>query len=165
MRLIAAVCTRAPDLPVIVTVDDVIAAAPETLNVRTQLAGVGPALNDPVTPAGTPDILSVTTLVKPFWAVRVKLLLADEPCGIFSKAGDADKAKLGLLVMVSAMVVLPMNMLEVPVTVTIALLATALFAAVNVKVLMRAALIGPNLALTPAGSPDTDKVTPELKLF
>ena len=66
MRATVTVSLKAPDFPVTVIVDVLAAAEAVTASVRMQLAGVEPALNDPVTPAGRPERLNVTAPEKPF---------------------------------------------------------------------------------------------------
>ena len=66
VRAIVVVWLWLPDLPVMVTVDGPVAAEFVTDNVRMQVAGVAPALNDPTTPLGSPEKLNATVLVKPF---------------------------------------------------------------------------------------------------
>ena len=52
---------------------------------------------------------------------------------------------------------------EVPVTVTVAVPVVAVLLAVNVRTLVEAVGLVPKLAVTPAGSPDADKVTLPVK--
>jgi hypothetical protein len=165
LRAMLTVSTRPPDFPVMVTVDAPLAAALVTVKVRRQLAGVAPALNDPTTPAGRPETVSVTVLENPFSGVNVRVLLPAEPCAMLSAAGAADKVNEGGRVMVSAMGVELVSAPDVPTIVTVALAAVAVLAAVNVTTLVRAAVMAPNVAVTPAGRPETANATAALKLF
>jgi hypothetical protein len=163
VRLIATVVLRLPDLPVMVTVDVTATAEGATVSVRMALAGVVPALNEPATPAGRPEMLTVTAFEKPFCGVRESVLLPVAPCGMLSAVGEADKMNVGCGVMVSATVVLAIRTPEVPVMVTVAEDA-AVLAAVKVTVLWPA-ITGLKAAVTPAGSPDAASATVALKPF
>ena len=61
--------------------------------------------------------------------------------------------------MVSAIVVVWLKLPEVPVTVTVAVPVVAVLLAVRVSVLVLVVLAGLKLAVTPAGSPEADKLT------
>lgn len=164
VRLIATVVLRLPDLPVIVTVDVPAAAEGAAVSVRIALAGVDPALNKPVMPAGRPEMLTVTALAKPFCGVRVRVLLPVAPCGMLSAVGEADKMNVGCGVMVSAIVVLLVVLPELPITVTVEYPGAVLAAALNVRVVVRVADAALNVAVIPAGKPVTEKATVPLKL-
>ena len=165
VRPMAAALVILPDLPVMVRVDAPVAAEPVAARVRTQVAGVAPALNSPITPLGRPEIVNVTVLMKPFCAVKVSVLLPVAPCWTLRAAGEADKVNVGAGVMVSAMAVLPVSAPAVPVIVTLAVAAATVLAAVKVTVLVRPAVIGPRVAVTPGGSPEATSATVLLKPF
>ena len=62
-------------------------------------------------------------------------------------------------VRVVVLVRLPEALLEVPVIVTTAVPVVAALPAARVKVLMPVVLVGLNVAFTPAGNPEADKLT------
>jgi len=165
LRASVAVWMRLPDFPVMVTVEAPMAAEPVTASVRRQVAGVAPALKDPTTPLGRPEKLTVTMLVNPFCGVKVTVLLPEEPCGMLRAAGEADNVNVGGRAMVSAMAVLLVSAPDAPVIVTVAVPVAAVAAAVKVIALVRPAVRGPKVAVTPAGSPEKVSATVALKLF
>lgn len=155
---------RLPDLPVMVTVDVPADAEGAAVSVRMALEGVEPALNEPVTPAGSPEMLTVTAPAKPFCGVRVSVLFPAEPYAMLSAVGEADNVNVGAGVIVSVTVVLVLRAPEVPVIVTVVVEAAAVLAATKVTVLLPP-IIGLSAAVTPAGSPDTASPTVALKPF
>lgn len=66
---------------------------------------------------------------------------------------------------VSETVVVLERLLDVPVMVMVAGPVVAVLLAVSVKVLAVVVLLGLNDALTPAGKPEADRLTPPLKPF
>jgi hypothetical protein len=129
-----------------------------------QAAGVVPALNDAVTPLGNPEALAVTVLAKPLSGVKVSVLLPLAPCAMLSAVGEAAIVKLGGFVIVTAIVVFAVNAPDVPVIVTVVVPAAAVDAAV--KVIPRGEpLAEPNVAVTPAGSPEAASATVPVKPF
>jgi hypothetical protein len=160
-----AVSVRLPDLPVTVTVDVPGTAAAVTVRVTARLADVVPGPNDPRTPAGRPDRLTVTEPVKPFCGVRVSALFALAPGAMLRAAGETDKENVGGPVTTSEMVSLLVRLPEVPVMVTVEVLAGALPAAVKVTVLLLAVLAGLNAAVTPVGRPEAVSDTVPVKPF
>lgn len=164
VRLTVAVLLRLPDLPVMVTVDVPVAAEAVAARVRIAVAPFAPALNDPDTPAGNPDRVTVTVPVNPFCAVKVSVLLPAAPCAMLSEVGAADNVNAGGNVTVIAMLVLAVRAPEVPVIVTAAVAAAAALDAVKVTVPWPAE-IAPKVAVTPAGSPEADNATVPLKPF
>jgi hypothetical protein len=164
VRAIFTVTVRLPDLPMTLTVDAPVEAVAEAVSVRIALDGVDPELNDPTTPLGRPERVTVTELLKPFSGVKVSVVFPEVPCGTLTAGGVADKLKVGGRTTVSAMVALLVNDPDVPVMVTVALAAAALLAAV--KVTVRApATVGPKAAVTPAGRPEAIRTTDPLKPF
>lgn len=141
------------------------AADPVTDRVKRQVAGVAPTLNDPKTPLGRLEKLTVTMFVNPFCGVKVRVLLAVEPCGMLRAAGEADKVNVGGRVMVSAIAVLLVTLPDVPVMVTVAVEAAAVLVAEKVTALLWPAVTGPKVAVTPAGSPEAVSATAPLKLL
>src|SRR5215510_8672444 len=79
--------------------------------------------------------------------------------------GEAESVKSGAAgaFTVKVMVVVCVSEPEVPVTVTVAVPVVAVLLAVRVKTLVDVVGFVPKLAVTPAGSPDADKVTLPVK--
>jgi hypothetical protein len=136
----------------------------EAVSVRMALVGVAPPLNDPITPAGKPESVTVTALVKPLRGVNVRVLVPVVPRAMLSEVGDADNVNVGGALMVSAMVVLLLSAPDVPVMVTVGPAAPALADAVKVTVLWPAET-APKVAVTPAGNPEAASATVPLKPF
>lgn len=162
VRLIVAVWMRLPDLPVRVTVDGPVAADAVTVSVSATLAGVGPLPNDPRTPEGRPDMLTVTEPVNPFSGVNVRMLFPVAPCAMLRDAGEAASMKVGAAATVNAIVVVSVRLPDLPVIVIVEVPAAAVLAAANVSVLLPA-VIAPKVAVTPVGRPDADNATVPLK--
>jgi hypothetical protein len=80
-------------------------------------------------------------------------------------AGETDKENVGGPVTTSEMVSLLVRLPEVPVMVTVEVLAGALPAAVKVTVLLLAVLAGLNAAVTPVGRPEAVSDTVPVKPF
>jgi len=148
-----------------VTVDVPAEAEADTASERTALDAVAPALKDPITPAGRPEMLTVTESLKPFSEVKDRVLLAVPPCGTLRAVGAADKANVAGKVRVSAMAVLAISAPDVPVMVTVAEAAAAVLAAVKVTVRVWLAVVGPKAAVTPAGNPEAVSATESTKPF
>ena len=159
------VSVKLPDFPVMVTVDVLAAAEAVTANVRMQLAAEEPELKDAVTPFGKPARLNMTVLEKPFCGVKVRVVVPVAPGAMLRAVGEADKANVGGLVIVSVRAVLLLSAPDVPVIVTVEVAAAALLVAWIVTTLVRAAVTGPKVAVTPAGSPEADSATALLKPF
>jgi hypothetical protein len=87
------------------------------------------------------------------------------PWAMLRVDGEADRENPGAGAMVSAIAVLLTSVPDVPVMVTVGAAATAVLAAVKVTVLVRLAVTEPNVAVTPAGSPEAVKSTAALKPF
>lgn len=164
VRLIAALWLRLPDLPVMVTVEVARVAEVVADRMRLQVVGVAPALNEPVTPAGKPEIPSETVPVKPFCGVNVRVLLPVAPWGMLIAVGEADSAKVGGGAMVSAIVALPVNLPDVPVMVTVEVPGFAVLDAVRVTTLWPP-VPAPKVAVTPVGKLEAVSATVPLKPF
>lgn len=76
----AELAVRAPDVPVIVSVEVPVAAALPAVRVNTLEPVVGLVPNEAVTPAGRPLMLRVTALLKPLIDDTVTLSVAVVPC-------------------------------------------------------------------------------------
>src|SRR5450432_2739957 len=76
------VAVSVPDVPVTVTVLVPVVAVEDAVNIRVEVAvpfagGVtGLGANAAVTPAGSPETLSVVAELNPFWLVTVMVLVA-----------------------------------------------------------------------------------------
>ena len=159
-----AVFVKLPDFPVMVTVDFPMEAVDGIASVSVALEGVVPVLKDPTTPVGSPEIVTVTVLLKPFCGVKVRMLVAAAPRGTVSVLGEADNVNVGGKITVSATVVLLVRAPDVPVIVTVAVSAAAVLAAVKVTVVWPP-LMAPKLAMTPDGNPEAASATVLLKPF
>jgi hypothetical protein len=164
---------RVPEVPAIVTVAVPVVAVPLAVSVRVlEFAGlvVLAGLKDAVTPAGSPDADKLTLPVKPFSGATEMVLPPLAPCTSDKVFGEAEREKLGTgaAVTVSESEVEFVRVPEVPVMLTVAEPDVAVLLAASVKVPEFAGLVvlgGLNEAVTPAGSPDTDKLTLPLKPF
>src|SRR6266567_1976642 len=134
VRLIVVVCVKFPEVPVMVTMAVPVEAALLAVKVSVLVAAVGLALNDAVTPLGSPEADRLTLLVKPFCGVTVIVLVA-----------------------------LLLSPPEVPVTVTEKVPTDAVPVADRVNRLVAVAGFVPKLALTPVGRPVAVKFTLPLK--
>jgi hypothetical protein len=146
-----------------VTVAEDAAAVLAAVNVTV----LWPAIRGPkaaVTPAGSPDAANATVALKPFCAVIATVLAPLVPGLMLMFAGAAESVKLAGAATVSVIGVRLVALPELPVTVTIELPGAALAAALNVRVVLRVAGAGLNVAVMPAGKPVTEKATVELKL-
>jgi len=94
-RVIAVVCVKVPDVPVMVTVTVPTAAELLTASVNVLVAVAGLGLNDAVTPLDSPDADKLTALLKPFWAVTVIATVPLLPWVMLTLLGDAESVKSG----------------------------------------------------------------------
>lgn len=157
-RLMGAVWIRAPDEPVMVTVVVPAATVDAALKVTELVPVVLAGLNEAVTPLGKPEAVSVTVLEKPLCGVMVSVLVPLVPGITLTPAGEAERVKFGL-VMVRVMLAVLFALPAAPVTVTLAVAATAVADATNVRVLLAVVVAGLKLALTPLGKPVTVRLT------
>ena len=119
---------------------------------------IGPEIGR-VTPGGKPDTEQVTLPVNPFRSVTVIVLVAAPPGATETAAGEAETVKLGVGATVSAMVVDPLSVPEVPAIVMVVVAAAAELLAAKVSTLLPVAGLVPNVAVTPVGNPDAARVT------
>lgn len=77
--MIVAVLLRAPDVPVMVTLEVPIEVVAPALKVTVVEVGSGLELKEAVTPLGRPDAEKVTLPEKPFRGVTVMALKPDVP--------------------------------------------------------------------------------------
>ena len=80
---------------------------------------VAAALNDAVTPAGSPETARATLPAKPFWSATLMVLLALAPPTVRDNVlAEEERLKPGWATIVNEMVVAAVSDPEVPVTVT-----------------------------------------------
>jgi len=152
-------------VPVTVTAAVPVVAAPVAVSVILLEPVAGFGLNDAVTPAGSPEADKLTLLVNPLCGVTATLLVALDPCAMFTLFGDADNVKFPTTVTASVIVVEFVRLPEVPVIARVALPVAAVLVAVRVRTLDVVAGFGLNDAVTPAGRPDADRLTLPPKPF
>lgn len=165
VRATVVLLDSAPEVPVMVTVavpDDALLAAVKV----TVLLPEATALNAAVTPEGRPEAVNVTAALNPFCAAIEIALVALVPELRLTLAGLAERVKLGGAAIVSIIVALLLIVPDVPVTVTVELPGVAFAAALKLSVLVCAVDVvdaGLNAAVTPDGSPETERVTLAVK--
>ncbi len=161
VRLIAAWLRRAPEAPMMRTVE--VPSAADLLAVSVNAPGLVElaALNDAMTPLGSPDAERVMAPWKPFCAAM--LTVAAPPGGRFTLAGDAAMVNAVTAVTFSTNREVLVTLPEVPVMVIVEVDKVAEALAVSVNVLLVVALAGLNDAVTPDGSPVTTRATVPLK--
>lgn len=149
------------DVPVMVTAAVPFFAVELALNVTMLDDVVGFALNDAVTPFGSPETANETFPENSFSGVTLTVLVPlPTPCLIVTAAGAAESVNAGFpVVTVRLSVVLLVNLPDVPMIVNVAVAGEAVALTANVSVLFEVAGLGLNAAVTPLGSPDTFKVT------
>jgi hypothetical protein len=120
-----------------------------------------------VTPEESPDADRFTEPVKPFSGVTVMVLVLLRPCRMLMAEGDAESENSGTTgaFTVRVRVVVRVNVPETPVIVSITIPVAAVLAAVSVSVLAEVVLVGLKLAVTPNGSPLTNRLTDPLNPF
>ncbi len=159
VRLMLAVWTSAPDMPVIVMVPVPVAAVLLAVSVNALLLVVEAGLNDAVTPLGNPEADKETVPVNPFCGVTLMVLPPEPPCVTVTLEGAADKVKLGAGLTVKLRVVVFVSVPEMPVIVTTTVPVAAVLPAVRLSELVVAVVAGLKVAVTPDGKPDADKLT------
>ena len=142
-------------------------AVPLAARVSTLVDVVLEGLKLAVTPEGSPDAERLTEPVKPFSGVTVMVLVLLRPRRMLRLAGDAEREKSATAgaFTVSEIVVVCISVPETPVMVSVTVPVAAVPAAVSVSVLVEVALVGLKLAVTPDGSPLTERLTDPLKAF
>ena len=165
MRLILTECDRVPDLPLTLTLKVPVVAELPTVNVTVLLDVEGFGLKAAVTPIGRLDAEKVTLPVKPSVGLMVIVDVPVLPRATLRLLGDAERLKFGPGFTVRAIVVVCVRPPDVPAIVTVALPVVAVLLAVSVNVLVLVVLLGLNVAVTPLGSPEADRLTLPLKPF
>jgi hypothetical protein len=158
-------CVKLPDFPVIVTVAVAVGAVLLAVSVSVLFAVEGFRLNDAVKPLGRPDAVKLTLPLKPFCGVMVIELVLLAPGAMVKLLGEAESVKFGAAFTVSAIVVLCVKLLDVPVMVTMTIPVLAVLFAASISVLVVVAGFALKDAVTPLGSPNADKLTPAVKPF
>lgn len=126
---------------------------------------VGLGLNDALTPLRRPEAKNVTLPLKPF---NGTMLIVAEPLAprlMLRPVGEAASVKFGAAVTRRETVVELVRLPLTPLMVTVKVPGVAEAFAVNVAMLVLVVLLGLKDAVTPAGSPEADKLTPALKPF
>jgi hypothetical protein len=156
-----AVCVSDPETAVIVRMAGPPAVAvADAVSVNVLLVAVGLGEKLAVTPVGNPETLKVTLPEKLFSAAMVNVSVTLLPWPTVSDVAEAARVKLGGGITVSETVVVCVSDPEMPVTVSVTgLVVAAEFVSVSVIVLLAVAGLGEKLAVTPAGKPETLKVT------
>jgi hypothetical protein len=165
LRVTLIVCVKAPDVPVIVTVAFPVAAVLLAENVTVLVIVARFGAKDAVTPLGRPDADRLTFPAKPFCRVILMELAPLAPRLIFTRVGDAARAKSPSASTVKDTVVVRVKLPEMPVTVTVTVPVAAVLLAKKVAALVDVAGLGTNDTVTPLGSPDAEKFTAPLKPF
>lgn len=165
VNAIVVVAVNVPDVPVIVTVDEPVAAVLLAVNVSTLVPVVGFVPNAAVTPLGNPDAARVTLPVNPPISVTVIVSVALLPCATESDVGDEESVKLGFVFVLTVRVMFVVAVCDpdVPVTVTVNAPTVAVLLAVKVSTLLFVVGFVPNEAVTPLGSPEVARVTLPVK--
>src|SRR5208282_4816872 len=165
VRVSVAVFVKAPEVPVMVTEAVPVVAVPLAVSVKVLVAVAGLGLNTAVTPTGRPDADRLTAPLKPFWGVTVIVLVPPAPCAKVKVLGEVESVKLGGVVTLKAIVAVFVKLPDVPVMVTVAVPVVAVLLAVSVKVLVEDAGLGVNVAVTPLGRLEADRVTAPVNPF
>jgi hypothetical protein len=160
VKLIVAVCTKLPDVPVMVTVAGPVVALPLAVNVTTLVMVAGFVPITAVTPVGKPVAASVTLPLKPpVPTIRIVLIPLGPPWVMLTLDGSAERLKFGGALTVSDTMVVCVKLPETPVIVTEAAPIVAVPLAVNVRTLVVVAGFVANTAVTPVGKADAVSVT------
>ena len=165
MRLILTECDRVPELPLTLTLKVPVVAELPTVNVNVLAEVEEFGLRVAVTPAGRLDAEKLTVPVKPRIGLTVIVDVPVLPRATLRLLGDAERLKFGPGFTVRAIVVVCVRPPDVPAIVTVALPVVAVLLAVSVNVLVLVVLLGLNVAVTPLGSPEADRLTLPLKPF
>jgi len=146
-------------------VDVPVVAVALAAKVKTLVEVVGLVPKVAVTPDGRAEVDNVTLPVKPPEGVSVIVLVPLVPWVTARLAGEAESEKFGVATAftVSEIVVVCVNVPEVPVTVTVEVPVLAVALAAKVKTLVPVVGLVPNVAVTPEGRVDVDNVTLPVK--
>jgi hypothetical protein len=89
---------KLPEVPVMVRLTVPVLAVLLAVRVKVLVLVALLGLNDAVTPVGKPEADKLTLLLNPFWGVIVIVLVPLAPRTTVKTLGDADNAKLGVVV-------------------------------------------------------------------
>lgn len=165
MRLIVVVCAKLPEVPRIRTENVPVDAVLVADRVSVLVLVVLPGLKDEVTPRGRPEGDRLTLPVKPFCGVTVMVDVTLAPRARLKEPGEAERAKFGGGATVRETVVTCDRPPDVPVMVTVTVPRAAVLPAVSVSVLEAVVLLGLNVAVTPLGRPEAERLTLPLNPF
>ena len=145
----------------IVIVEVPVVAVLLAVKVKTLVEVVGLVPNEAVTPEGRAELESVTLPVKPPLGLTVIVLLPLLPCVTLKLLGEADSEKFGVAVAltVNEIEVVWLSVPDAPVIVTDFVPVVAVLLAVKVTRLLPVVGFVPNVAVTPVGRPDAERVT------
>jgi hypothetical protein len=152
------VAVVAPDVPVMVTVAGPVVAVLAAVSVSTLVDVVGLVPNAAVTPLGRPEAERVTLPVNPPEGVTVIVSVPLAPWATERVVAEAERVKPGVPT-VSLMVVLAVVLPDVPVIVMVDVPAAAVLEAASVTTLVEVVGLVPNVAVTPLGRPEAERVT------
>lgn len=147
------------ELPVIVTVAVPIAAVALAVSVSTLLPAVGLVPHVAVTPLGRLDATSSTGPVNPYWSVTATVVVPEMPCLMLRTVGLADSVKLAGGLTVSESSVVAVKVPELPMIVRLAVPRLAVALAVSVSTLFPLVGFVPQVAVTPLGRLEMDRLT------
>lgn len=150
-----------PEVPVTTIVEVPDTAVLLAVKVSTLLPVVGFVPKAAVTPVGKPAAARVTLPINPLMEVTLIVSVPLLPAVMDKAVGEAASEKHDIAGTVSTIVVVAVNVPEVPVIVTVPVAPeqlTALLAA-RVSTLVEVVVLGANDAVTPAGNPDTVRAT------
>src|SRR5208282_1171372 len=114
-------------------------------------------------PFGSPEAASVTSPENPLIGKMVMVAVPSAPSAMVTVAGEAWRLKLPRVFTVRLSVVVFVSAPDVPVIVTVTAPVAAVALAVKVTVLLLVAGLEPNVAVTPWGKPDAERVTVPVK--
>jgi len=157
------VALRLPEDPVIVTVTVPVTAVGLAVRVSVLIDVAVLGLKKAVTPFGSPEAASVTSPENPLIGKMVMVAVPSAPSAMVTVAGEAWRLKLPRVFTVRLSVVVFVSAPDVPVIVTVTAPVAAVALAVKVTVLLLVAGLEPNVAVTPWGKPDAERVTVPVK--
>ena len=161
VRLIVVVWVSVPEVPDTVTVAVPVVAVLLAVKVTTLVEVVGLVPKLAVTPAGRPEADKLTLPVNPFSLFTVIVLLPLPPRVTATLVDEAESEKSGAAwaFTVREIVVVCVVVPEVPVIVTVDVPVVAVTLAVRVRTLVEVVGLVPNVAVTPEGNPDAERLT------
>ena len=154
---------RVPEVPVMVTVAEPVAAALLAVTVRPVDPVVGFVAKVAVTPLGKPVAARVTLPVKAFAPVTLTVSMALPPGVREMVFAVGASVKLGAGLTVSAIVVEAVMVPEVPVIVSVTAPVVAVVLAIKVRPLEPPVGFVANIMVTPLGKPVTARLTLPVK--